>query len=321
MKPRAIALLAAVLLATTALAARAQDAPPAGSPHAAGPHGGPPSASAPHALPSAANSAVPLTARELRGSMLESDSITVARVEVTLPGASAGATGAHGSPGSMTTRQIAVSHARGPWMKRFVANFMPPTSEVHSELCPTPQAFPGQDKPWLVSVLWINGARERGQTYVDLANLCAFAGLMGRAPVGMDVAAANADSLFVLFLQALPADTLLQRMTRPVFSAANTAGGVFVPAQPSVKVQPVYPDSLRKAGVAGTVKVRALVGPAGDVQETSLLEGVFGLDAPAVVAVRQWRFKPATRGGKAVASWVIVPVTFSLEPAGAEPKH
>ena len=35
------------------------------------------------------------------------------------------------------------------------------------------------------------------------------------------------------------------------------------------------------------------------------------LDAAAVTAVRQWRFKPATRGGQPVASHIRVPVTFT----------
>ena len=35
-----------------------------------------------------------------------------------------------------------------------------------------------------------------------------------------------------------------------------------------------------------------------------------GLDNQAVIAVKQWRFQPSMRLGKAVAAWVTVELTF-----------
>ena len=37
------------------------------------------------------------------------------------------------------------------------------------------------------------------------------------------------------------------------------------------------------------------------------------LDAAALEAVKRWRFVPARQGSEAVASWVVIPVSFSLE--------
>ena len=75
---------------------------------------------------------------------------------------------------------------------------------------------------------------------------------------------------------------------------------------PSKKVSPVYPDSLRRAGVQGVVIIQALVGGDGRVQRTRVVRSVHGLDATALAAMRQWRFNPP--GPKAV--WIKVPFCF-----------
>jgi len=301
MKPVVLALLVAAVFAAPVSPARAQHA------------------LAGHDLSGlAAHEQDTLTVRELRGSMLDSDSIEVARVIVDVvetPG-----------PGGvkqsrLATRKVWLNHLHGPWMKRFVAQFLPPQATVRAELCPTPRALPGQDKPWMVSVLWINGVRERGQAYVDLANLCGFAGLMGRMPLGVDVDPARADSLFALFQQALYGDSALKVMKLPPLAASKPVAGLGdQPPQVSVRVAPAYPDSARRAGAEGTVSVRALVGADGGVQEAHVLKGVFGLDLAAVEAVKQWRFKPAMRGSTPVAAWVVVPVKFELTAPASDPK-
>lgn len=78
------------------------------------------------------------------------------------------------------------------------------------------------------------------------------------------------------------------------------------------KVQPIYPDLARDAGVDGTVLVQALVGKDGRVKDTKVVRSSPMLDAAAVNAVRQWVFKPALSNNKPVAVWVAVPVKFSL---------
>jgi periplasmic protein TonB len=78
------------------------------------------------------------------------------------------------------------------------------------------------------------------------------------------------------------------------------------------KVQPVYPDMAREAGVDGQVMVQALVGKDGKVKDTKVVKSIPMLDAAAVAAVKQWVFKPALSNNKPVAVWVAVPVKFSL---------
>lgn len=78
------------------------------------------------------------------------------------------------------------------------------------------------------------------------------------------------------------------------------------------KVPPSYPDAARNARIEGTVMLQALVMKDGTVGDTKVMKSVPGLDAAAVAAVRQWRFKPALAKGQPVQVWVAVPVKFSL---------
>ena len=80
------------------------------------------------------------------------------------------------------------------------------------------------------------------------------------------------------------------------------------------KVEPLYPPRARKQGVCGKVVLRFLVEPDGHVSRPSIVEanpeGYF--EQSALDAIRHWRFKPGIYRGKAVATWVVLPVQFKL---------
>ena len=82
------------------------------------------------------------------------------------------------------------------------------------------------------------------------------------------------------------------------------------PAEAISKVDPIYPDDARQAGIEGTIIVQALVIEDGSVEECRAVPSIPALEDAAVACVRQWRFKPAMVGGKPVAVWVTVPVRF-----------
>jgi periplasmic protein TonB len=78
--------------------------------------------------------------------------------------------------------------------------------------------------------------------------------------------------------------------------------------------KPSYPKISKRLGEEGTtiLKVKVLAdGSAGLVMilQSSNFER---LDAGALEAVKKWRFVAATQGGKAVESWVSVPVSFKI---------
>lgn len=78
---------------------------------------------------------------------------------------------------------------------------------------------------------------------------------------------------------------------------------------------PVYPPLARRAGEQGRVLLRVHVTADGQADDVLLREssGSPRLDAAAQDAVRRWRFVPANQSGRAVAAWVIVPITFTLD--------
>jgi len=87
------------------------------------------------------------------------------------------------------------------------------------------------------------------------------------------------------------------------------------PAKPKGAVQPDYPEIAQQNGWEGRVIVRAHVTESGDVDDATVSKssGHQELDDAAVAAVKRTKFEPGTRDGKPVATWVRVPVTFSLQ--------
>lgn len=77
---------------------------------------------------------------------------------------------------------------------------------------------------------------------------------------------------------------------------------------------PAYPMASRRLGEEGTVHLRVHVGPAGNAMSVQLKSscGYPRLDQSALETVARWRFVPARRGATPVASWVVVPIIFSL---------
>jgi TonB family protein len=81
-------------------------------------------------------------------------------------------------------------------------------------------------------------------------------------------------------------------------------------------VHPEYPEDARKAGVSGRVLLEVLVKQDGTPGDITVKEGIAGypsLDEAAVTAVRQWKFKPATKDGKPAETTVAIPVMFRLD--------
>ncbi len=77
------------------------------------------------------------------------------------------------------------------------------------------------------------------------------------------------------------------------------------------QVPPEYPDWARREGLAGRVRVQALVGKDGLVKQTRVVDSVEPrLDRFAVDAVKRWRFKPALTNGRPIAVWVALEVAF-----------
>jgi protein TonB len=81
------------------------------------------------------------------------------------------------------------------------------------------------------------------------------------------------------------------------------------------EVKPNYTAEAMRAQIEGLVQLEIVVladGSVGRVNLVRSLDGRFGLDQEAIRAVRNWRFEPGRRLGKAVPVRVGVELSFNL---------
>jgi len=78
------------------------------------------------------------------------------------------------------------------------------------------------------------------------------------------------------------------------------------------KVQPIYPPLARQTRISGTVKLHAVIGKDGTVQQLQLVSGHPLLVQAALDAVKQWRYQPTLLNGEPVEVETEIDVIFSL---------
>jgi len=104
------------------------------------------------------------------------------------------------------------------------------------------------------------------------------------------------------FSELNPADTHHMRQT------VEVAGPV-----PLQKVDPQYPPTLITERVSGEVVLYAIIRRDGSVDSVQLVRGIDQqLDANAIKALRQWKFRPAAKQGTPVELEAIVHIPFRL---------
>lgn len=80
-----------------------------------------------------------------------------------------------------------------------------------------------------------------------------------------------------------------------------------------LQVPPEYPEAARRARQQGTVVLQAVIGTGGGVEDIRVLSSASPFfDAPAVAALRRWRYAPATRDRRAVRVYLTVTILFTL---------
>lgn len=76
---------------------------------------------------------------------------------------------------------------------------------------------------------------------------------------------------------------------------------------------PAYTEVARRARVTGVVILEAVIDKHGEVTDLEVLKDLpFGLTESALRAVGQWRFEPATHGGRPVAVLYNLTIKFEL---------
>jgi len=113
-------------------------------------------------------------------------------------------------------------------------------------------------------------------------------------------------------LVALAAVAFFAVQDSPVYTPGN---GVSLP-KVTRQVRAEYTNEARENRIEGVVMLDAVVlpdGAVGDVTVAESLDAIYGLDANAVKAMKQWRFEPGMKDGKAVAVLIHVQMKYTLK--------
>ncbi len=99
-------------------------------------------------------------------------------------------------------------------------------------------------------------------------------------------------------------------------SDENAVSFMSVEIQPQLvkRVIPEYPELARRAGLEGTVYLKAVIDTTGHVRSVAIMRSdneIF--NQAAIEAVKQFIFKPAIQNGRKVTVWISIPVKFVLE--------
>jgi protein TonB len=85
------------------------------------------------------------------------------------------------------------------------------------------------------------------------------------------------------------------------------------PPRPIKIVKPRYPPKAFAKKIEGTVELEILIDAKGLVARPRILKSVPGLDQAALETVHQWRFSPAVKNGRPVATIALAPVIFRID--------
>jgi len=96
----------------------------------------------------------------------------------------------------------------------------------------------------------------------------------------------------------------------PRFGGAVSQG--IVPAALVERVDPAYPVQARSHGIGGDVILDATIAEDGSIRKVTLVSGPGILANAAIIAVRKWRFSPATLNGKPLEIQKRITILFKL---------
>jgi len=84
--------------------------------------------------------------------------------------------------------------------------------------------------------------------------------------------------------------------------------------------RPTYPTGAFEGCLEGTVVLLIGIDATGTVRASKVVESIDGLDEAALACVRNWRFKPAIKGGVAVGTVAMAPISFKIDDEKAKGK-
>ena len=92
----------------------------------------------------------------------------------------------------------------------------------------------------------------------------------------------------------------------------HVGGDIRAPRQVK-RVDPVYPEEAKAAGVSGVVIIEITIGTGGSVVKAVVLRSIPLLDQAALDAVYQWEYEPTLLNGEPAEVVMTVTVNFTLK--------
>jgi TonB family protein len=168
----------------------------------------------------------------------------------------------------------------------------------------------------LVNGLMNRTRLSRGGALAILAGACVLAGplaaLSARGRSTIEIRTSNLPPIDDSAVRELAGDG--SDPVREIRVINRTLVGTDVaPSVAEYTTPPLYSDDARRGGIEGVVLAEAHIGADGRVSAARVRRGLgFGLDQNALVALRQWRFRPGTRNGVAAPMDVEIEIGFTL---------
>jgi TonB family protein len=103
------------------------------------------------------------------------------------------------------------------------------------------------------------------------------------------------------------------KKTSELEKGAVRATGEINPPRLMKKVEPIYPEEARKAGIEGIVILEAMTDEKGNVARVKVLKSIPELDQAAMDALKQWKYEPTIIDGKPTPIVFTVTVRFKLK--------
>ncbi len=144
---------------------------------------------------------------------------------------------------------------------------------------------------------------------------------MAKPSVGIPVPVPDAD---VSPEQSFASQTEMSAVSGPVGEGAGAGSGAVIEQDvqvenideeeaPIKRIEPVYPELARKAGLEGTVWVKLWVDKEGKVKDVVILKSASEIfNQPAIDAAKQWIFTPAMMKTGPVSVWISLSFNFKL---------
>ena len=116
------------------------------------------------------------------------------------------------------------------------------------------------------------------------------------------------DSLGPLDAPPVPADTPVAEPEAKIYEAHEVKAPVLIS-----RADPRYPPALMKTGMPGIVVLRCVIDKNGNLRDPQVLTATMPpFEAEVLRVIGQWKYKPATFGGRAVDSYLNLTVHFSV---------